>query len=234
MAQMGWIQELYAWACRRLYHELAGGYEVIAWLVSGGQWTRWRRLALPEVTGEQILELGFGTGVLLRELAADGRRVVGLDAAWPMQQEAARRLRLHAYPPSQVQGRGQALPFRTGHFHTIVATFPAPYILDDETLTECRRVLRPGGRLVILGLWVAADGTPMQRLPVFYGRPHGARRAALARRVADAGFTVRLGERRAGWAQVGLLVAQAEHRVGSMPPRLDGQSARTEGTGDLQ
>ncbi|MCS6844103.1 MAG: hypothetical protein NZ528_07260, partial [Caldilineales bacterium] len=53
---------LYLWATQRLYNEFAWAYDAVAWLVSGGRWDRWRRLALDYVVGQPILEVGFGTG----------------------------------------------------------------------------------------------------------------------------------------------------------------------------
>jgi hypothetical protein len=49
-----------------------------------------------------------------------------------------------------VRGRGQLLPFSPASFDSIVAAFPAPYILAPETIDAIRRVLRPGGRLVVV------------------------------------------------------------------------------------
>lgn len=48
------------------------------------------------------------------------------------------------------RGLAQRLPFRNQSFDTIVATFPAEYIFDPDTLAEAQRILAPGGRLVIL------------------------------------------------------------------------------------
>src|SRR5690606_10626666 len=60
-----WVRHLYRFAYERLYNELACGYDAISWMVSLGQWDRWRRQALRFVYGERILEAGFGTGGLL-------------------------------------------------------------------------------------------------------------------------------------------------------------------------
>ncbi|HEX2993689.1 MAG TPA: class I SAM-dependent methyltransferase, partial [Anaerolineales bacterium] len=51
---------------------------------------------------------------------------------------------------SLTRGLAQHLPFPDETFDTVVATFPAEYIFDPETLIETRRVLVPGGKFVIL------------------------------------------------------------------------------------
>ncbi len=202
-----WPQRAYLWACDRLYHELAGGYDPISWLVSLGGWDRWRRLALDVVQG-RVLELGYGTGALLATLTAAGRPVVGLELAPAMQRVAARRFARAGMQPPQVRGDAAALPLAANCFDTVLATFPAPYILAPATLAECRRVLKPGGRLVIVGLWVRAPRrSPLRLIPVFYGSPTAARTARLLDHFSAAGFTPCLEWRATPRGEVALLVA---------------------------
>jgi SAM-dependent methyltransferase len=49
-----------------------------------------------------------------------------------------------------VRGRAETLPLPDTCLDSVVATFPSEYIFRIETLQSCRRVLVPGGRLVIL------------------------------------------------------------------------------------
>lgn len=65
---------------------------------------------------------------------------------------AAARLRRAGVAPRLVTGVAQALPFRDQSADSLVATFPAEYILDPATHAEIRRVLVPNGRLVIVPL----------------------------------------------------------------------------------
>ena len=183
-----WPARLYLWAADRLYHEFAWAYDAVSWLVSLGRWSHWRRQALAQVEGRRILEIGFGTGDLLAEMAGHGRLVVGLEPSPAMQRVAACKLRRRGLAVARLRGVAQALPFTAGAFDTVVATFPAPYILAAETWQEAARVLRPGGRLVIAGLFVEADAP----LPPWLGPKGEAERVErrLRELAARAGFSL--------------------------------------------
>lgn len=137
------------WAFKRLYHEFAWTYDTVAWLVSAGYWRQWALTALPFCHG-RVLELGFGPGHLQSALTHHQISAVGLDYSPQMVRQAARRLRRAALPARLVRGTALALPFPPAHFDTVVATFPAEYIVAPATAAEIRRVLTPTGRLVIV------------------------------------------------------------------------------------
>ncbi len=222
---------LYLWACERLYHELAGVYDPISRLVSAGAWPSWRRTALAHLHGPQVLELGIGTGELLAELGAerfaDVWQVTGLELSPAMQAVAARRLAQGGQSLARVQAPAQQMPFAAGSFDSIVATFPAPYILQAETLAECARVLRPGGRLVVAGLWVRLGNERLRRLaPFFYADPPASSIAALADRVVEGGFAVSWHTQASGWAEVPVLVAELPLKIFTGWSRVDQRKDR--------
>jgi ubiquinone/menaquinone biosynthesis C-methylase UbiE len=190
-------RRLYRWATRRLYRELAWAYEIVAWLVSFGQWDAWRRQVLDHITGEPVLEVGFGTGALLSAAAQRDIRLWGADPAGAMQRVAARRLRRHQLDVPRVQSMAQALPFPSQTFGTVLSTFPAEYIVDPATLVEMARVLRrrqgqsPGGRLVVTGLGFRTDDRRLARLlALVFGGSGEDSVNAYARFAAAHGFTV--------------------------------------------
>ena len=74
-----------------------------------------------------------------------------------MQRQAAATLRRRGLHASRLQGRAQRLPFADASFGSVVATFPAEYIVDPASLAEFGRVLKPGGRLIVAGLFVTLD-----------------------------------------------------------------------------
>jgi len=135
------------YAFHHFYREFAWTYDAVAWAVSAGLWRRWALSALPELRG-RVLELGFGTGYV--QLALADRTAVGLDASPQMAARAAARLRRNGHTPRLVNGIAQRMPFPSSAFDSVLATFPAEYILDPAVHAEIRRVLAPGGRLVIL------------------------------------------------------------------------------------
>jgi ubiquinone/menaquinone biosynthesis C-methylase UbiE len=133
-----------------LYNQFAWAYEAVSWLVSLGRWRAWGERAVPFLHGSRILELGHGPGHLLAAMGDRGWWGVGLDVSAQMGSIARRRLRQRGQSIRLVRGRGQLLPFSPASFDSVVAAFPAPYILASETIDAIRRVLRPGGRLVVV------------------------------------------------------------------------------------
>jgi ubiquinone/menaquinone biosynthesis C-methylase UbiE len=209
---------LYLWACDRLYHELANTYDLVSWLVSLGGWDAWRRLALADAHG-RVLELGYGTGALLATMAGAGIDVVGLELSPAMQRVTAQRLARSGMNPTQVRARAEQMPLATGSFDTVIATFPAPYILAPATLAECRRVLRPGGQLVIVGLWVQAPRCSLLRLvPVFYSAPSTQQIARVIDHFAQSGWRARVDWRSTARSEVAALVAEVDSATTSVAP----------------
>lgn len=134
-----------------LYGPCAWAYDTVAWIVSLGRWQDWARTALLHVQG-RTLELGCGPGHLLTEMQQRHWGAFGLDASRQMIALAARRLKRAGLPPRLVRARAQALPYPASAFDTVVATFPAEFIFEHETLQEIRRVLTWRGRAVIVAM----------------------------------------------------------------------------------
>lgn len=145
------IARLLEFFFHHLYHGLAFTYDLVAWMVSFGHWIEWTKTVIPHLRGTRLLELGHGPGHLQRILRDLGLGAFGLDESSQMSRLARRRLLQSGYAhPNLTRGLGQALPFAAESFDSIVATFPAPYIAEARTLSEARRVLRNGGRLIVL------------------------------------------------------------------------------------
>ena len=142
-----WYAHAVRWAFRRLYHEFAWGYDAVAFVVSAGLWADWIRAVRPFLRG-RILEIGCGTGYLQASLA--DQVAWGLDASPQMLRQARRRLRRAGLPLRLVRGQSQALPCPTATIDSLVATFPAEYIVAPATARELRRVLAPNGQLLII------------------------------------------------------------------------------------
>ena len=143
-------RRLLPWLFERLYHELAWSYDLVAAAVSRGYWFAWVRAVVPLLQQQVVLELGCGTGHLQAALARADVRHAGLDLSPPMLRQARRRLHASGLVPRLVRADARRLPFESARFSDVVATFPAPYILEPATLAEVRRVLRPSSQLVIV------------------------------------------------------------------------------------
>jgi ubiquinone/menaquinone biosynthesis C-methylase UbiE len=133
-----------------LYHGLAFTYDLVAASVSLGHWNEWTRTVLPFIAGTRILELGHGPGHLQRFLLDLGLDSAGLDESAQMGHLAKRRLRGARLPVRLTRGEAQRLPFPAETFDSLVATFPSEYIFDPRTLAEAYRVLKVGGRFIVL------------------------------------------------------------------------------------
>jgi demethylmenaquinone methyltransferase / 2-methoxy-6-polyprenyl-1,4-benzoquinol methylase len=143
---------------RGMFDRIAGVYDLMNTAMTAGMHHRWRERAadLAELEpGGSALDVCCGTGDLALELARRvGREgsVVGCDFSEPML-DAAR---------AKAQGRGVAgvrfewadaleLPYGDGSFDAATIGFGARNLANlDRGLSELRRVVRPGGRLVIL------------------------------------------------------------------------------------
>jgi SAM-dependent methyltransferase len=124
-----------------------------------GPWAvRVANAARPE-PGDRALDVACGTGAVAQEMARrvrPGGGVTGLDLSPEMLEVARRKL-----PEVNLEeGRAEALPFEDGAFDVVTCQFGLMFFDDrSKALREMRRVLRPGGRLVV-AVWDALARTP--------------------------------------------------------------------------
>lgn len=133
-----------------LYNQFAWGYDLVAWIVSIGNWNTWVKSITEELNGSQTLELGFGTGHLQKALLNEGKQIFGLDRSIHMGKISRTRLRELKLSPNLINGTVQNMPLPNNSIDQIVATFPSEYIADPVTIREVDRVLKPEGQVVIL------------------------------------------------------------------------------------
>jgi len=150
-------------AFRLLYNQLAWTYDVVAWLVSFGQWGTWRRCATLFLQDGPILELGYGTGGLMADMTARNLTPTGLDLSPYMARLARQRLLREGATLRLVLGEAQHLPFPDAAFANLLSTFPTEFILDPQTITSIARVLQPGGHLVIVAMGYLKGPGPLRR-----------------------------------------------------------------------
>jgi SAM-dependent methyltransferase len=101
-----------------------------------------------DVTGRRILDAGCGSGPLFAALRDLGATVTGFDSSTKMLELARRRLGDGA--DLRVADLGRPLPFPDGAFDDVIASLVLHYLEDwTAPLAELRRVLKPGGRLIV-------------------------------------------------------------------------------------
>ncbi|HUE75459.1 MAG TPA: ubiquinone/menaquinone biosynthesis methyltransferase [Chloroflexota bacterium] len=152
---------------RAMFARIVPRYDRMNAIMTLGRDRAWRRLAVEVAhpsTGGRALDVGSGTGDLSLELTRqfDLRLVVALDLTPEMLAEGQRKATLAGRSPpiASVVGDALDLPFPDGSFDCVVSGFTMRNVFDlNRSLREMRRIIRPGGRAVILEL------TPM-RVPV--------------------------------------------------------------------
>ncbi|KHD76992.1 class I SAM-dependent methyltransferase [Actinoplanes utahensis] len=134
---------------RRVWDRQAARYDrgmryVEARLLAGG-----REWVASRATG-RVLEVAVGTGLTLRHYPAD-IQLTGIELAPAMLDIARRRATALGRPADLREGDAHALSFPDESFDTVTCVLSLCAIADSATaLTEMRRVLRPGGRLLLL------------------------------------------------------------------------------------
>jgi SAM-dependent methyltransferase len=159
------------------------------------------RATLALEPGEQVLDVGVGPGFLAAEMAAEVRpdgRVCGIDTSAAMLEVAARRNPgVHAATLELELGGVERIPYADESFDAVVTTQVLEYVADIAgALAEMRRVLRPGGRLLVLDtdwdslVWHAPDEALMTRVLTAWEEhladPHLPR--SLGRSLREGGF----------------------------------------------
>jgi demethylmenaquinone methyltransferase/2-methoxy-6-polyprenyl-1,4-benzoquinol methylase len=138
---------------RAMFDRIASFYDVMNGVMTAGLHHRWRARAadLADVgPGDRVLDVATGTGDLAIELAsrvAPGGEVVGTDFSEKMLELARAKA-----PGLRFEwGNAQDLPYADGEFAAATVGFGARNFDDlDRGLAEMARVVRPGGRVVVL------------------------------------------------------------------------------------
>ena len=159
------------------------------------------RATLALEPGEQVLDVGVGPGFLAAEMAVEvgpEGRVCGIDTSAAMLDVAARRN--PGAPAATLElelGGVEQIPYPDESFDAVVTTQVLEYVRDIAgALAEMRRVLRRGGRLLVLDtdwdslVWHAPDAELMTRVLIAWEEhladPHLPR--SLGRSLREAGF----------------------------------------------
>lgn len=142
-----------------MFAAIARSYDLNNRVHSLGRDQAWRRFAVrwAEVKPtDRVLDVACGTGDLSEAFVKGGaREVVGLDFTAEMleiaREKSPRNLGARSGRVTYVQGDAQNLPFGDGEFDVVSIAFGIRNVQNPaQALREFRRVLRPGGRLIVL------------------------------------------------------------------------------------
>jgi demethylmenaquinone methyltransferase/2-methoxy-6-polyprenyl-1,4-benzoquinol methylase len=141
-----------------LFATVALRYDLINDLQSFGLHRLWKRrlIRLADVKpGERALDVCCGTGDVTFALAQAGAEVIGFDFSEPMLEVARRRAAAIPHSvfriPHFQQGDALNLPFADAGFDIVTISYGLRNLADfDRGVRELARVLRPGGRLLVL------------------------------------------------------------------------------------
>ena len=185
---------------RSMFDGVAGVYDLLNTVMTAGLHHRWRRRAVEYAgvgPGSRVLDVATGTGDLALELArhvSPGGEVIGSDFSEGMLQRARAKASAQTSTPNDARlvfewGDALELPYPENSFDAATVGFGARNFSDlGRGLAEMARVVRPGGRVVILemttpvrpplslffALWFDRIVPLMGRLTALLSRPGGA------------------------------------------------------------
>jgi len=150
-------------AIREMFARIAPCYDLLNYLMSWGQDSRWRRVAVRlAIPGRgRVLDVATGTGDMALELARYTGSVVGLDLCQEMLSRGRVKTEKRGLGSSInfIVGDALALPFSDNSFDCALNGFALRNVADINLfLSELRRVVKPGGKVVCLELVRPASG----------------------------------------------------------------------------
>ena len=146
-----------------MFNDIAPSYDRLNHLMSLGIDNIWRKKALKEIvdgTQQQILDVACGTGdstIAIAKAMEPGGRVTGIDISAGMMEPLMRKA-AHEGVHDRIkllQADALQMPFEANSFHRVTCAFGIRNFEDRKKgLAEFLRVLKPGGRAVILELGI--------------------------------------------------------------------------------
>jgi demethylmenaquinone methyltransferase/2-methoxy-6-polyprenyl-1,4-benzoquinol methylase len=141
----------------RMFDTISGKYDFLNHFLSLGIDIRWRKKAIRELVDLQprlILDVATGTGdFAIEALKLNPDKVIGVDISEGMLDQGRQKMRKRGYSEriDMVTGDSENLPFEENKFDAITVGFGVRNFENlEKGLLEMKRVLRPGGKIVVL------------------------------------------------------------------------------------
>lgn len=141
---------------RHVFDSVAEKYDLMNDVLSFGTHRLWKRRCISEAAvkpGMRILDIASGTADLAIEFArrAGAENVIASDINHEMLAIGRKRLQTAGLPAETVEADAEALPFQDDSFDVVTVSFGIRNMTHkDRALKEMLRVLKPGGRLLVL------------------------------------------------------------------------------------
>ena len=163
---------------RSLFDNIAPTYDLLNHLLSLGRDFYWRKKAVQELKGFEgwILDIATGTGDVAVEMICQGdhqRKVSGLDFSEPMIKKAKQKVFQKGLSRTITLSLGDALslPFRDNTFSASLIAFGLRNIVQKErALSEMARVIKMGGKVVVLEFTFPRKGLMRRIYPIYFQR----------------------------------------------------------------
>jgi demethylmenaquinone methyltransferase/2-methoxy-6-polyprenyl-1,4-benzoquinol methylase len=161
---------------RAMFTRIAGRYDLMNSIMTGGRHHAWRQVAARETAAAKpgpVLDLATGTGdlALAVRVLDPARLVLGADFSEAMLHMATKKPAVRAARLPLLGADALALPFKTGTFAAVTSAFLLRNLEDLAAgLAEMRRVTQPGGRVVTLEITRPATPGWSQIFGVYFRR----------------------------------------------------------------
>ena len=162
----------------KMFNRIAARYDFLNHFLSAGQDLRWRKKAVKQLKNypnQKILDLACGTGDLALSALNNNPNVrysIGVDPAIEMLIRGKNKIQKRGLSNrlELIQGDGLELPIISNSLDAVLIAFGIRNVIDIETcLLEVNRVLKPGGRIIILEFSIPGN-LIIKTLYLFYFR----------------------------------------------------------------
>lgn len=144
------VDKNYTEKMNKEYNRMAKVYDTFMFIFP--LWKKWITSVLPYIEGKKILEVSFGSGYLMTQYGEKNKyEITGIDYNEKMIELTKSKLKSSKINADLFQGNVEEMPFSDNSFDTVINTMAFTGYPDGEkALAEIKRVLKPGGKLLIV------------------------------------------------------------------------------------